>query len=58
MRRTAKRYGAEPSEVAPADRQVWNTQEGAVVVERQGASVVILEGVPDGVDAKALAKNL
>ena len=47
----AKRYGAEPSEVAPADRQVWNTQEGAVVVERQGSAVVILEGVPDGFTA-------
>jgi hypothetical protein len=58
VRRTAKRYAAEPSEAAPADRQVWNTQEGAVVVERQGSAVVILEGVPDGVDAKALAKSL
>jgi len=58
VRRTAKRYAAEPSEVAPADRHVWNTQEGAVVVERQGSAVVILEGVPDGVDAKALAKSL
>jgi hypothetical protein len=58
VRRTSKRYGAEPSEVAPADRQVWQTKEGAVVVERQGDAVVILEGVPEGVDAKALAKSL
>src|SRR3712207_6559738 len=58
VRRTSKRYGAEPSEVAAADRQVWKTQEGAVVVERRGGAVVILEGVPDGVDAKALAKAL
>jgi hypothetical protein len=58
VRRTSKRYGVEPSEVAPAGRQVWRTQEGAVVVERQGGAVVILEGVPDGVDAKALAKAL
>jgi hypothetical protein len=58
VRRTSKRYGVEPAEVAPADRQVWRTQEGAVVVERQGGAVVILEGVPDGVDAKALAKAL
>ena len=58
VRRTTKRYGAEPSEVAPADRQVWRTQEGAAVVERKGGAVVVLEGVPDGVDAKALAKSL
>jgi hypothetical protein len=58
VRRTARRYGVEPSEVAPAGRQVWKTQEGAVVVERQGGAVVVLEGVPDGVDAKALAKSL
>jgi hypothetical protein len=58
VRRTTKRYGVEPAEVAPADRQVWRTREGAVVVEREGGAVVILEGVPDGVDAKALAKTL
>jgi len=57
-RRTTKRYGVEPSEVAAADRQVWRTQEGAVVVERQGLAVLVVEGVPDGVDAKALAKSL
>jgi hypothetical protein len=58
VRRTTKRYGAEPTEVAPADRQVWRTKEGAVVVEHQGSAVVILEGVPDGLDAKALVKTL
>jgi hypothetical protein len=58
VRRTSKRYGAEPSEAAAADLQVWRTQEGAAVVERRGSAVVILEGVPDGVDAKALAKAL
>ena len=57
-RRTTKRYGAEPAEVAPADRQVWKTSEGSVVVERQGSAVVVLEGVPDGVDAKTLVKSL
>ena len=58
VRRTSKRYGAEPSEVAPADRQVWKTSEGTVVVERQGLAVSVVEGVPDGVDAKALTKSL
>lgn len=58
VRRTTKHYGVEPSEVAPADRQVWMTKEGAVVVERQGSAVVVIEGVPDGTDAKALVKTL
>ena len=58
VKRTTKRYGVEPSEVAHADRQVWTTQEGAVVIERQGSAVVVIEGVPDGVDAKALVKTL
>jgi hypothetical protein len=58
VRRTTKRYGVEPAEVAPAGRQVWRTKEGAVVVERRGSAVVVLEGAPDGVDAHALAKSL
>lgn len=58
VQRTTKRYGVEPSEVAPADRQVWKTQEGTVVVERLGDAVVVIEGVPDGVDAKVLTKTL
>jgi hypothetical protein len=58
VRRTTKRYGVEPSEVAPAGRQVWKTSEGTVVVERQGSAVVVIEGVPDGANAKALVRTL
>src|SRR5437588_3300301 len=57
-RRTTKRYGVEPSEVAESGRQVWKTKEGGVIVEQAGASVRILEGVPEGVDAKALVRTL
>jgi hypothetical protein len=57
-RRTTKRYGAEPTEVAAAGRQVWMTPAGTVVVEQQGSSVVVLEGVPEGLDAKSLARML
>jgi hypothetical protein len=39
-------------------RQTWETKEGAVVVELRGTSVVVLEGVPEGVDAKSLARML
>jgi hypothetical protein len=57
-KRTTKRYGVEPAEGPPADRRVWRTKEGAVVVERQGSAVVIIEGVPDNLDAKSLVKTL
>ena len=58
VRRTTKRYGVEPSEVAESGRQLWKTKEGGVIIERLGTSVVILEGVPDTVDAKTLLKLL
>lgn len=58
VRRTTKRYGVEPSEVAVGGRQMWTTKEGSVVIEQQGSAVVVLEGVPDGVDAKSLARML
>ncbi len=58
VKRTTKRYGVEPSEVAESGRQLWKTKEGGVIVERLGSAVVILEGLPEGVDAKALLKLL
>jgi hypothetical protein len=36
----------------------WSTSEGKVVMELHGLRVVILEGVPDGVDANVLLKAL
>jgi hypothetical protein len=58
VKRTTKRYGMEPSEVAAEGRQLWKTKEGGVLIEQQGTSVIILEGVPEGADAKALAHAL
>jgi hypothetical protein len=58
VRRTTKRYGVEPSEVAESGRQVWKTQEGGVCVELTGNTVAIVEGVPEGVDVKALVRML
>ncbi|HEX8559622.1 MAG TPA: hypothetical protein VF668_16085 [Pyrinomonadaceae bacterium] len=55
-RRTTRRYGVQPAEVAEAGRQLWQTKEGAVVIEQRGSAVVIAEGVPDGVDAKSLLR--
>ncbi|HZH29896.1 MAG TPA: hypothetical protein VEY11_03970 [Pyrinomonadaceae bacterium] len=40
-------------------RRVWRTKgEGLVVLERQGARVCILEGVPEKANASALLKNV
>src|SRR5947209_9463515 len=58
VKRTTKRYGVEPSEVAESGRQVWRTKEGGVCVELTGATVLVVEGVREGVDAKALVKML
>ena len=58
VRRTTKRYGVEPSEVSESGRQLWKTKEGGVIIELLGSAVVVLEGVPEGVDAKALLKLL
>ncbi|HST53854.1 MAG TPA: hypothetical protein VLJ61_17735 [Pyrinomonadaceae bacterium] len=57
--RTTKRYGVEPSEESPSGgRHFWKTKEGGVLVEQSGASVLVVEGVPEGVDAGALVKML
>lgn len=58
VKRTTARYGVGPAEAGAAARQLWRTKEGAVVVEQQGAEVIVVEGVPEGVDAKALARML
>lgn len=58
VKRTTKRYGVEPSEVSESGRQVWKTKEGGVCVELSGRTVRVVEGVPEGSDAKALVKML
>jgi hypothetical protein len=71
-KRTWRRYPkAEPSEItSPEDtkaaeaaaqgpvreRHEWQTNEGRVVVELQGSRVLIMEGIPDKADTKALLK--
>ncbi|HVF56768.1 MAG TPA: hypothetical protein VM934_11490 [Pyrinomonadaceae bacterium] len=57
-KRTNKRYAVEPAETSQADRRVWQTAEGSVLVELSGKSVLILEGVPANVKAEALLKAL
>lgn len=56
--RTTKRYGVEPTDVADSGRRVWQTKEGGVCVELTGKTVLVVEGAPEGVDAKALVRAL
>ena len=60
VKRTELRYpGAKAVESSPdSEHRVWNTSEGRVTVELRGRRVVILEGVPEGVDATVLTRTL
>lgn len=58
VKRTTKRYGVEPAEADALGARLWKTKEGDVLVEQTGASVIVIEGVPEGVDAKSLMKML
>lgn len=42
----------------PEESHSWMTSEGRVVIERRGSLVIILEGIPAGADAEALARAL
>jgi hypothetical protein len=44
--------------VPALNRSVWHTSEGLVVIERQGARVVILEGLPEKANMSALLQTL
>ncbi len=63
-RRTERRYaGATEIENMLGDGDLnviaWRTtSEGAVRIERRGTRVAILEGVPEGVNAKRLAASV
>jgi hypothetical protein len=56
--RTTKRYGVEPAAGEAEGVASWKTAEGGVLVELSGSNVIIVEGVPARVDAKALARML
>jgi hypothetical protein len=58
VKRTSKRYGVEPTEADETGARTWKTSEGGVRVELTGRYVLVVEGVPDGVDAKALVKMI
>lgn len=60
VKRTELRYpGAKPLESSSASEQrAWDTSEGGLVIELRGLRIVILEGVPEGVDGNALTRAL
>src|SRR5207237_3237501 len=59
-KRVEKRYRDAAPEAQPSApafvRNVWRTGEGLVVMQRQGAHVVILEGLPEKANVNALLK--
>lgn len=63
-RRTTRRYRAEKmddtkqGQFAVADSYQWKTGEGAVLIERRGSRVAILEGVPEKASASRLMRVL
>ena len=56
--RTSKRYAAEASAPEPSVRRFWNTKEGGVLVERVGATVLVVEGIPETLKAETLVALL
>ena len=61
VKRTGLRYAAaKAEEVTPArpDRREWTTGEGRVSMERRGKRLLILEGIPDGIEQRKLASIL
>jgi hypothetical protein len=60
-KRTGLRYKtkSDAGDVRPASpRIVWHTSEGVVVIERSGARVAILEGLPANADADKVMRLL
>lgn len=62
-RRTESKYPAAKSESTPAESgeptfQIWHTGEGRVVIELRGKRVMVLEGLPDGANVKAVQQTI
>jgi hypothetical protein len=66
-KRTWRRYpGAKATDVNSSpeqgnsdnDKHVWETDEGGVLVEMRGSRVLILEGLPESADSKALLRTI
>jgi hypothetical protein len=63
VKRTAKRYPEatllpETQSASSNTRLSWQTSEGRVLIELRDLRVMVIEGIPEGVDAYTLAKVL
>jgi hypothetical protein len=62
VKRTERRYPDAkvigPASSTPDLRRTWQTSEGAVVMELRGLRVLIVEGVPEGIDPNRLVKSI
>ena len=57
-KRTLKRYPeAKPVTNTDVSRQ-WQTSSGTVVIDRRGTRVLILEGIPSGIDLSSLKRTV
>jgi hypothetical protein len=56
--RTLLRYPGATAETGATDRRFWRTGEGGVAIERRGAEVTIVEGIPGAADRQALMQAL
>lgn len=62
-KRTARRYAGAaeaetPTTTGPITRRVWHTNEGDVMMQRRGQTVVIAEGLPEKANAQALMETI
>jgi hypothetical protein len=57
-RRTTARYAAPPRDDGRGGELFWETKDGGVFINRKGRTIVILEGLPAGADARVLADLL
>jgi hypothetical protein len=46
------------STIPDGEQHAWETNEGEVIVQLRGSRVLILEGIPGGIDSKVLLKTL
>ena len=64
VRRTRVRYASPipveptPNTEAQALSKAFHTSQGTVSIERRGARVLVLEGIPDQMNSKSIAKSL
>jgi hypothetical protein len=57
-KRTLKRYPMAKAVTSTNESRQWQTPSGTVVIDRRGTRVLILEGIPSGVDLNTLKRTV